>query len=198
MDFHMLSRRDLQALCKRNKIPANITNVAMAESLKALEFVEGMEEFSQSCQSETAQSSIESPLKNEVTSPLKKKKERSVQIKIPATMNRLCLNLDENKSNLMQNSTFYNLIKVKNNKECSGNLLKALCSVYDNEAKVFKFNDQTSVGFCVKEVAKVLGMEDKGVEYEKERKNTDFPQFVFELKAKYVSTSAACEEPPEA
>ncbi|KAL8551230.1 hypothetical protein ACS0TY_000351 [Phlomoides rotata] len=164
MDFHILSRRDLQALCKRNKIPDNITNVAMAESLKALEFVEGMEEFSQSCQSETAQSSIESPLKNEVTSPLKKKKERS----------------------------------VKNNKECSGNLLKALCSVYDNEAKVFKFNDQTSVGFCVKEVAKVLGMEDKGVEYEKERKNTDFPQFVFELKAKYVSTSAACEEPPEA
>ncbi|KAL8551229.1 hypothetical protein ACS0TY_000350 [Phlomoides rotata] len=69
MDFHMLSRRDLQALCKMNKIPANITNVAMAESLKALEFVEGIEEFSQSCQSETAQSSIESPLKNEVTSP---------------------------------------------------------------------------------------------------------------------------------
>ncbi|XP_028805692.1 uncharacterized protein LOC114760601 isoform X2 [Neltuma alba] len=44
MDFHTLSRKQLQALCKKNKIPANMTNVAMANSLAALEQVEGIEE----------------------------------------------------------------------------------------------------------------------------------------------------------
>lgn len=44
MEFHSLSRRDLQALCKKNKIPANMTNVAMADALQALETVEGLEE----------------------------------------------------------------------------------------------------------------------------------------------------------
>ncbi|XP_042486983.1 uncharacterized protein LOC122067209 [Macadamia integrifolia] len=42
MDFHCLTRRELQALCKRNKIPANLTNVAMADALKALDHVEGL------------------------------------------------------------------------------------------------------------------------------------------------------------
>ncbi|XP_022996216.1 FK506-binding protein 5-like isoform X1 [Cucurbita maxima] len=45
MDFRSLSRRDLQALCKRNKIPANTTNVAMADALSVLPLVEGIEEF---------------------------------------------------------------------------------------------------------------------------------------------------------
>lgn len=39
MDYHSLTRRELQTLCKKNKIPANITNVAMADALKALQFV---------------------------------------------------------------------------------------------------------------------------------------------------------------
>jgi len=39
MDFHSLSRKELQALCKNNKIPANMTNVAMADALKALQHV---------------------------------------------------------------------------------------------------------------------------------------------------------------
>ncbi|KAG8381652.1 hypothetical protein BUALT_Bualt06G0143800 [Buddleja alternifolia] len=68
MDFHSLSRRELQALCKRNKIPANITNLAMADALKALDLVEGMEEFLEQSQSETAQSSIESPVRSEAAS----------------------------------------------------------------------------------------------------------------------------------
>ncbi|KAG2293608.1 hypothetical protein Bca52824_040277 [Brassica carinata] len=37
MDFHSLLRRDLQFLCKRNKIPAKMTNLAMADALKSLE-----------------------------------------------------------------------------------------------------------------------------------------------------------------
>ncbi|GAU33969.1 hypothetical protein TSUD_60990 [Trifolium subterraneum] len=45
MDFHTLSRRELQTLCKKNKIPANITNVAMADALSALPQVEGLAEI---------------------------------------------------------------------------------------------------------------------------------------------------------
>lgn len=36
MDFHALPRRDLQALCKRNGVRANIANAAMADALSAL------------------------------------------------------------------------------------------------------------------------------------------------------------------
>lgn len=36
MDFLALPRRDLQALCKRNGVRANMTNAAMAEALAAL------------------------------------------------------------------------------------------------------------------------------------------------------------------
>ncbi|XP_039689538.1 uncharacterized protein [Medicago truncatula] len=45
MDFHTLSRKELQALSKMNKIPANITNVAMADALSALPHVEGLDEI---------------------------------------------------------------------------------------------------------------------------------------------------------
>jgi hypothetical protein len=36
MDFHSLSRRELQALCKSNGIRANMSNAAMAEALRCL------------------------------------------------------------------------------------------------------------------------------------------------------------------
>lgn len=39
MDYRSLVRKDLQALCKLNKIPANRTNVAMAEALSSLHIV---------------------------------------------------------------------------------------------------------------------------------------------------------------
>ncbi|KAL5054887.1 hypothetical protein RYX36_035569 [Vicia faba] len=44
MEFHGLPRKELQALCKKNKIPANMTNVAMADALAALPQVEGLGE----------------------------------------------------------------------------------------------------------------------------------------------------------
>ncbi|KAL6501012.1 hypothetical protein OROHE_025209 [Orobanche hederae] len=69
MDFHSLSRRELQALCKKNKIPANVTNAAMAEALEALELVEGIDDFMQTSQSGTAQSLVESLEALEITSP---------------------------------------------------------------------------------------------------------------------------------
>ncbi|KAG5558999.1 hypothetical protein RHGRI_008813 [Rhododendron griersonianum] len=62
MDFHSLKRRDLQALCKKNKIPANITNVAMADALAALDIVQGIEEI-------LNPSSVESPEKTVKASP---------------------------------------------------------------------------------------------------------------------------------
>ncbi|VFQ66076.1 unnamed protein product [Cuscuta campestris] len=66
MDFHTLARRDLQALCKKNKIPANISNVAMADALKALEFIKGIEEGMKLLESETM--AVESPEKSDMIS----------------------------------------------------------------------------------------------------------------------------------
>ncbi|KAI3502101.1 hypothetical protein L1887_30132 [Cichorium endivia] len=70
MDFQTFNRRELQALCKLNKIPANMTNIAMADALKSLETVEGLAEFLNPSRSETAELSIKSPKRIEVTSPM--------------------------------------------------------------------------------------------------------------------------------
>ncbi|EEF42333.1 A-kinase anchor protein 200 [Ricinus communis] len=56
MDFHSLARKELQALCKKNKIPANMTNVAMADALKALEKVDGLDEVINAPRSDPQQS----------------------------------------------------------------------------------------------------------------------------------------------
>nr|CAB3450780.1 unnamed protein product [Digitaria exilis] len=45
MDFFSLSRRELQALCKRNGVRANMTNAAMAEALQGLTSVDGIDEI---------------------------------------------------------------------------------------------------------------------------------------------------------
>ncbi|XP_062199143.1 uncharacterized protein LOC133901701 [Phragmites australis] len=45
MDFHALSRRELQALCKRNRVRANMTNADMAEALQSLPSVDGIDEI---------------------------------------------------------------------------------------------------------------------------------------------------------
>ncbi|XP_062094408.1 uncharacterized protein LOC133800460 isoform X2 [Humulus lupulus] len=62
MDFHSLNRKELQALCKKNKIPANQTNLAMADALQALPLVEGLEEFLNQPKSDDAQLDDESVL----------------------------------------------------------------------------------------------------------------------------------------
>ncbi|KAL4187702.1 hypothetical protein AMTRI_Chr09g20370 [Amborella trichopoda] len=54
MDFHSLSRKELQALCKAHGIKANMSNVAMADALKELGDFEGSkvqlsEDCSESC-----------------------------------------------------------------------------------------------------------------------------------------------------
>nr|CAB3485874.1 unnamed protein product [Digitaria exilis] len=45
MDFHALSRRELQALCKRNAVRANMSNAAMADALRSLPSVDGLDEI---------------------------------------------------------------------------------------------------------------------------------------------------------
>ncbi|PHU17635.1 Ubiquitin-like-specific protease 1A [Capsicum chinense] len=72
MDFHSLAvtRRELQAVCKKNKIPANMTNVAMADALQSRQFVDGIEEVLKTCESDVANSSMESPGKSEAISRL--------------------------------------------------------------------------------------------------------------------------------
>ncbi|KAM2031245.1 hypothetical protein FF2_041776 [Malus domestica] len=61
MDFSTLSRRELQTLCKRNKLPANLTNVAMADSLKNLKLVEGIEELLNQSPQKTMNGSLSIP-----------------------------------------------------------------------------------------------------------------------------------------
>ncbi|KAJ0826968.1 hypothetical protein HanRHA438_Chr17g0820351 [Helianthus annuus] len=56
MDFHSLTRKELQSLCKLNKIPANLTNVSMADALQSLDVVVGIEEYLNTSQSETVES----------------------------------------------------------------------------------------------------------------------------------------------
>ncbi|CAL9052982.1 unnamed protein product [Musa banksii] len=53
MDFHCLPRRELQALCKKNRIPANMTNVAMADALQSLFAVGGMESIEEALQNQS-------------------------------------------------------------------------------------------------------------------------------------------------
>ncbi|KAK9665812.1 hypothetical protein RND81_14G138200 [Saponaria officinalis] len=64
VDFHNFSRRDLQSLCKKNKIPANTTNATMADALESLEIVEGLEEVLLQCNSQAPHS----PTMSEMTS----------------------------------------------------------------------------------------------------------------------------------
>ncbi|XP_010492652.1 PREDICTED: aspartic and glutamic acid-rich protein-like isoform X2 [Camelina sativa] len=71
MDFHSLLRRDLQFLCKRNKIPANMTNLAMADALSALEIVEGLDEYMN--QSEVSPTSVAKKPPNTATRTTRRK-----------------------------------------------------------------------------------------------------------------------------
>ncbi|KAJ6877560.1 hypothetical protein NC651_030343 [Populus alba x Populus x berolinensis] len=66
MDFHSLSRKDLQALCKKNKIPANMTNISMADALKVLDKVEGLDEFTNAPPKSDSQQSPEKAGSNEI------------------------------------------------------------------------------------------------------------------------------------
>ncbi|EAY87180.1 hypothetical protein OsI_08581 [Oryza sativa Indica Group] len=65
MDFHALSRRELQALCKRNGVRANMTNAAMADALQSLPTVDGVDEIGTAalCLPTPSRSTMKSALK---------------------------------------------------------------------------------------------------------------------------------------
>uniref|UniRef100_A0A0D9VJU8 Uncharacterized protein n=1 Tax=Leersia perrieri TaxID=77586 RepID=A0A0D9VJU8_9ORYZ len=64
MDLHALSRRELQALCKRNGVRANMTNAAMAEALQSLTSVDGIDEIGTTlCLPTPGRSTMKSALK---------------------------------------------------------------------------------------------------------------------------------------
>ncbi|KAF8404447.1 hypothetical protein HHK36_009332 [Tetracentron sinense] len=48
MEFHMMKRKDLQALCKKHSIPANTTNMEMVDKLTSL--LKGEEKFITGCE----------------------------------------------------------------------------------------------------------------------------------------------------
>ncbi|XP_047269224.1 uncharacterized protein LOC107872540 [Capsicum annuum] len=76
-----VTRRELQAVCKKNKIPANMTNVAMADALQSRQFVDGIEEVLKTCESDVANSSMESPGKSEAISRVPRTSHRTTQRK---------------------------------------------------------------------------------------------------------------------
>nr|GEV49784.1 protein root hair defective 3 [Tanacetum cinerariifolium] len=101
------------------------------------------------------------------------------------------LNLEENKSKLLKNSIFGDLLKITNPKESSALLLTPLYQSYDVNKGVFVFNDEASFSFCSKEIADATGMRDSGIslkEYEEGLSSSPhFPQYVFELRGELVN-----------
>ncbi|XP_068331223.1 uncharacterized protein [Pyrus communis] len=88
MDFSTLSRRELQTLCKRNKLPANLTNVAMADSLKNLTLVEGIEELLNQSPQKTMNGSLSIPRTAARTSARRKPITEEPESSQPLTRNR--------------------------------------------------------------------------------------------------------------
>ncbi|CAH1433706.1 unnamed protein product [Lactuca virosa] len=76
MDFHSLTRKELQFLCKLNKIAANTKNHVMADALRDLDTVEGIEKFINVTQSEAVD--LDESKENVDVSPCK----------VPTTRNR--------------------------------------------------------------------------------------------------------------
>ncbi|XP_021846295.1 uncharacterized protein [Spinacia oleracea] len=76
VDFHSLGRKDLQNLCKKNKIPANTSNATMASALESLENVEGLQEFLKECESRAPGS----PLMSGITSSRARQSRTTVKI----------------------------------------------------------------------------------------------------------------------
>ncbi|KAJ6846435.1 uncharacterized protein M6B38_280830 [Iris pallida] len=93
MDFHSLTRRALQSLCKKNKIQANMTNVAMADALKALPAVEGLEEFQESQQLLSSKKEKKAP--EPQGSPLPRS--RRVTARAPQEVSKLAASEEEGK-----------------------------------------------------------------------------------------------------
>lgn len=116
-------------------------------------------------------------------------------IKLMSNLKKIAdLNLGD-KVDLMKNSVFASLSSVTNKRESSGTLVEAVCKYYNASRKLFELNDGTCFGFCSKEVADIIDMEDSGIDYEEYEKqcsklSTQFPFYLKELRAKFVEGDA--------
>ncbi|KAI4382640.1 hypothetical protein MLD38_008578 [Melastoma candidum] len=86
MDFYALARRDLQALCKKNQIAANQTNVVMADALASLDHVVGLDEFLNQSKHDAVQSpEKEKPLASVITRSMTRASTRRRTALVPET-----------------------------------------------------------------------------------------------------------------
>ena len=105
-------------------------------------------------------------------------------VKLQSNLKKIIgLELGKHKLDLMKDSVFGSLSSVTNIRESSGTLIQALCKYYNPVKAVFQLNEKTSFRFCTREIANILGMEDRGVNFEDYKNQfTDttlkFPEYV--------------------
>ncbi|KAF9662389.1 hypothetical protein SADUNF_Sadunf18G0048200 [Salix dunnii] len=131
MDFHYLSRKEFQDLCKKNKIPANMANVAIAEALEVLH---------------------KGVYKSRSAMGLKEKERVR-----PLKMDGLCWVIedvetkDESEKELQIAEKRY---PVKPAKACyffRCRILRAVTSLYRRDTQIFKFQQKTELHFLQEE-----------------------------------------------
>ncbi|GMH19675.1 hypothetical protein Nepgr_021516 [Nepenthes gracilis] len=121
-----LKRKDLQTVCKKNKIPASVTNVAMADAVQSIEIVEGLEEF-------LKQSSLENALK----SP-----ENQV-VTYPRVSQRHCMNSTSSKEMTPYNQHARHVYEITREEQPTNAIadLQLLQEVADSEVNVDVFEE---------------------------------------------------------
>nr|GEW88104.1 RHD3/Sey1, P-loop containing nucleoside triphosphate hydrolase [Tanacetum cinerariifolium] len=104
------------------------------------------------------------------------------------------LNLDNNKVDLMKDSIFGSLSSVTNKKESSATLVASLCSLYDPSKRVFQLKDKTCFSFCTQEIAKMIGMQDSGIDFRDYKEqcmslSSGFPKHLMDIRDKFVDNA---------
>ncbi|KAL9995842.1 hypothetical protein Hdeb2414_s0765g00944361 [Helianthus debilis subsp. tardiflorus] len=104
-------------------------------------------------------------------------------IKLHSNLKKIVdLGLGTEKVKLMKESVFGNLSSVVNKRESSATLVVVLSKYYNSSNKMFELPNGIYFSFCSKEVADIIGMEDKGVDIH-EYMQCSKSSFVFPPKA---------------
>ncbi|GKD08577.1 hypothetical protein Tco_1188262 [Tanacetum coccineum] len=116
------------------------------------------------------------------------------QIKLMTSVKIAGLVLANEKVELMKDSPFKSLASFTHIRESSALYVQALCRLYDASERLCYLNEHTPFSFCSKEVARVLEMEDTGLdynEYEKEcgKYSKAFPGFIVDLQTEVPGVS---------
>ncbi|KAJ0583202.1 hypothetical protein HanOQP8_Chr05g0171891 [Helianthus annuus] len=86
-------------------------------------------------------------------------------IKLHSNLKKIVdLGLSDEKVKLMKESVFGNLSSVVNKRESSATLVEVLSKYYNSSNNMFELPSGIYFSFCSKEVADIIGMEDKGVD----------------------------------